>query len=126
VALQNLLRIFESVCYFRHLQLFGLRADGQACLEWQREQMLDRADLIHRIAEIVGQSIPAQSLSTPDAENMDLYDVGLTSMAMVKLMLAIEVEFDLSIPDSDLHPDNFRSINAIEKLVIRLQSDHTR
>jgi acyl carrier protein len=36
-------------------------------------------------------------------------------------MLAVEVEFDVSIPDEDLHPDNFRSIAAIEALVGRLK-----
>jgi acyl carrier protein len=34
-------------------------------------------------------------------------------------MLAVEVEFDISIPDADLLPDNFRSIAAIEALVAR-------
>ena len=51
----------------------------------------------------------------------DLYDAGLTSMAMVKLMLAVEVAFDIAIPDADLHPDNFRSVAAVEALVARLR-----
>jgi acyl carrier protein len=37
------------------------------------------------------------------------------------LMLAVEVAFDISIPDEDLHPDNFRTIAAVEALVGRLQ-----
>jgi acyl carrier protein len=41
-------------------------------------------------------------------------------MAMVKLMLAVEVEFDLSIPGEDLNPENFGSIDAVEALVGRL------
>jgi acyl carrier protein len=46
--------------------------------------------------------------------------MGLTSMGMVKLMMAAEVAFNVSIPDKDLTPDNFRSIRAIEALVRRL------
>ena len=42
-------------------------------------------------------------------------------MAMVKLMLAVEVAFDIAIPDADLHPDNFRSVGAVETLVARLR-----
>ena len=47
----------------------------------------------------------------------DLRNMGLTSMGMVRLMLAAEVAFDISIPDEDLHPDNFRSVRAIGELV---------
>ena len=81
--------------------------------------MLDRAAMTSRLVEIVRQIMPEKS-SLSVARDTDLYGAGLTSMAMVKLMLAVEVEFDLSIPDEDLHPDNFRSIDAVEALVGRL------
>jgi acyl carrier protein len=83
--------------------------------------MLDRAALIVQVIEIVRQAMPERSLIANLANDANLYDAGLTSMAMVKLMLAVEVEFDISIPDADLHPDNFRSIAAVEKLVMRLR-----
>ena len=83
--------------------------------------MLDRAAMTSRLAEIVRQVMPEKSTLTSIASDADLYDAGLTSMAMVKLMLAVEVEFDVSIPDEDLHPDNFRSIAAVEALVGRLR-----
>jgi acyl carrier protein len=82
--------------------------------------MLDRADLADRLAEVVRQAMPERA-STGLAPEADLYEAGLTSMAMVKLMLAVEVEFDIAIPDEELHPDNFRSIRAIEKLINRLR-----
>jgi acyl carrier protein len=50
----------------------------------------------------------------------DLRSLGLTSMAMVRLMLAAEAAFDISIPDEELRPENFRSVRAIEALVCRL------
>jgi acyl carrier protein len=83
--------------------------------------MLDCAALIDRVSEVVRQAMPDRSSIAHLAEDSDLYDAGLTSMAMVKLMLAVEVEFDIAIPDADLHPDNFRSIAAVEKLVVRLR-----
>ena len=83
--------------------------------------MLDCAALIDRVTEVVRQAMPERSSIAPLANDSDLYDAGLTSMAMVKLMLAVEVEFDIAIPDADLHPDNFRSIAAVEKLVVRLR-----
>lgn len=85
------------------------------------DKMLDRAELTNRVAAIVRQAMPAQNLPADFASDADLYEAGLTSMAMVKLMLAVEVEFDVAIPDADLNPDNFRSIAAVEALVLRLQ-----
>ena len=83
--------------------------------------MLDCAVLTDRVVAIVRQVMPEQSSNAILAADADLYDAGLTSMAMVKLMLAVEVEFDIAIPDADLHPDNFRSIAAVETLVARLR-----
>jgi acyl carrier protein len=83
--------------------------------------MLDRALLTDRVIEVVRRALPEQITTANLSTDADLYNAGLTSMAMVKLMLAVEVEFDISIPDEDLHPDNFRSIGAIEALVGRLQ-----
>jgi acyl carrier protein len=36
---------------------------------------------------------------------------------MVNLMLAVEAEFDLKIPDREMTPSNFRSIACIVRLV---------
>jgi acyl carrier protein len=49
-----------------------------------------------------------------------LAELGMSSLKMVSLMLSVEAEFDLSIPQNEITPENFRSINAIEALVTRL------
>ena len=38
------------------------------------------------------------------------------------LMLAVEAAFDLSIPDADLTPENFKSVQALQNLVKRLKT----
>src|SRR5690242_7485030 len=53
----------------------------------------------------------------------DLVDIGMTSVDMVSLMLAVEAEFDLMIPSTEITPQNFRSIAAIDALVARLASE---
>jgi acyl carrier protein len=83
--------------------------------------MLDCVAMTDRLVEIVRQAMPGEAALAGLAADADLYEAGLTSMAMVKLMLAVEVAFDIAIPDADLHPDNFRSIAAIEALVVRLR-----
>jgi acyl carrier protein len=71
-----------------------------------------------RIAAIVDELIGAGQPGA--ARDTDLRDRGLTSLGMVNVMLAIESEFGLTIPKRDLHPDNFRTIAAIEALVTKL------
>jgi len=39
---------------------------------------------------------------------------------MVTLMLAVEAEFDLEIPQDQMTPDNFQSVTAIGRLVASL------
>jgi acyl carrier protein len=54
-----------------------------------------------------------------------LVDVGLTSMDMVNLMLAVEAEFDFTIPQSEITPENFQSVETLYRLVAgQLASAH--
>lgn len=62
-------------------------------------------------------------LSTPVSElsdDSDLYNAGLTSLATVGLMLALEDEFNIEIPDSMLGRKTFSSIQSIVDVVERL------
>lgn len=51
----------------------------------------------------------------------DLYNAGLTSLATVGLMLALEEEFDVEFPDSMLSRKTFGSIEAITDAIDELQ-----
>jgi acyl carrier protein len=74
-----------------------------------------------RLLQLVGQILgkpAAEAASLPiDAR---LSELGLSSIKMVNLMLAVETEFDLTIPQGDITPDNFRSVASIEALLARL------
>jgi acyl carrier protein len=48
-----------------------------------------------------------------------LSDLGISSLKMVNLMLAVEVEFDIAIAQADITPENFHSLRSIETLVER-------
>jgi acyl carrier protein len=50
----------------------------------------------------------------------DLREVGLTSLDMASIILSVEAEFDLMIPERDITPANFQSVAAITSLVTRL------
>ena len=73
-----------------------------------------------RLIRLVEQLIVGQSgLRSVSAED-SLIDIGLSSINMVNLMLTVEAEFDVMIPQSDITPANFRSISTIEALLGRL------
>jgi acyl carrier protein len=75
-------------------------------------------DLIPEMVRGFAPGVPAENARARDA---NLQDAGLTSIATVKLMLAIEAAYDIAIPDDELTPENFRTIAAIEALVARLR-----
>jgi acyl carrier protein len=74
-----------------------------------------RARLLGLVGQILGQG-DGQGVPV-DAR---LSELGMSSIKMVNLMLAVEGEFDLAIPQQDITPDNFRSVTSIEALLGRL------
>lgn len=60
-----------------------------------------------------------------DFENEDrLIDDGiLNSFDILQIISALNEEYDISIPASEIIPDNFNSAEALLKMVERLQED---
>ena len=81
--------------------------------------MLDRTNSssTERVAQLVRQLMAKRSIYRSVGYDDVLGECGLSSLDMVNLMLAVETEFDIKIPDRDLTPSNFRSIAQIDKLV---------
>jgi acyl carrier protein len=75
------------------------------------------SDVQSRLLALV-KSILKQNAITAAVEPATLLvDVGLTSMDMVNLMLAVESEFDFTIPQSEITPENFQSVETLTSLV---------
>jgi len=75
-------------------------------------------DVRSRILALVDAILKQNSIAANVLPASRLADVGLTSMDMVNLMLGVEAEFDLTIPQSEITPDNFQSISALERMII--------
>jgi len=86
--------------------------------------MLDtpKSARLERINSLVREFVKSRPQSSPISLDEDLETLGLTSLDLVNLMLmlAVEAEFDLTIPGSRLLPANFRSIERIDVLVSEL------
>jgi acyl carrier protein len=73
-----------------------------------------------RIIGLVERILERPAGAAPLPVTARLNELGMSSMKMINLMLAIEVEFDLSIPQTEITPENFDSIASVETLVVKL------
>jgi acyl carrier protein len=73
-----------------------------------------------RVAGVVRKLLTERSLSPAIEPADDLRVAGLTSLDMISLVLAVEAEFGLLVPETQIKPDNFQSIAAISTLVSAL------
>jgi len=75
------------------------------------------ADVMDRVASLVRGIMERRSIARSVGPDDDLRANGLSSLDIVNLMLAVETEFAISIPEREMTPANFRSIARIATLV---------
>lgn len=77
-------------------------------------QLSEIEDALREIVRTQGKlKVPAARIQLDD----DLYKLGMSSLATVNVMLAIETRFDIEIPEKSLNRDTFRTIAALSALV---------
>jgi acyl carrier protein len=72
-----------------------------------------------RLIELVEQLLALSSSNKLVGADDHLTEIGVDSLGMVKLMLAIEAEFDILIAPGDITPENLHSVAAIAALIER-------
>ena len=77
---------------------------------------------VEKVSAVVQRVAGEHGIKSPISADDCLVDRGMTSMALVDLMLAVEADFDLTIPQRDLTPANLRSIHSLGLLLQRLRS----
>ena len=74
-------------------------------------------DVQGRILALVKSILQQNAMTVEIGPDTLLVDAGLTSMDMVNLMLGVEAEFDFTIPQSEITPENFQSIKTLELMI---------
>jgi acyl carrier protein len=74
-------------------------------------------DIQRRIIDLVKSILEQNAVTAEIAPSTLLVDAGLTSMDMVNLMLGVEAEFDFMIPQDEITPENFQSVETLARLV---------
>src|SRR5436190_20422647 len=88
--------------------------------ESRKLPMAIKASAAHRLTDVVREILKRRSIDRLITADADLHEIGLSSLDMVGLMLSVEAEFDITIPEAEMTPRNFRSIAAIDALLAAL------
>jgi len=74
-----------------------------------------------QITDAVRRILSERGITRSFGAQEDLREVGLTSLDMVNLVLAVEAALAVSVPEGEITPANFRSVATIEALVAGLR-----
>jgi acyl carrier protein len=85
---------------------------------WNLPMQAFDTDVRNRIIKLVKGILEQNALPANVTPQAKLVDVGLTSMDMVNLMLGVEAEFDFTIPQSQITPENFQSVSSLELMIV--------
>lgn len=80
--------------------------------------MNDRQEIVDSVALRLSKMIP-QLREEPDLESKDLRDYAeFDSLGILEVLVWLEDEFAVSIPDEELRVENFKSVGMIVDYVI--------
>ena len=85
---------------------------------WKLKMQSFNANVEDRILVLVKSILEQNSIAAEVNTESRLVDIGLTSMDMVNLMLGVEAEFDFTIPQCQITPENFQSVKTLERMVV--------
>jgi acyl carrier protein len=92
----------------------------QPCRETASDLGLSPRERLHGlVVGIVAPKSPNRSFSDDET----LTEIGVTSVDMVTLLLSVESEFGVEVPQHEITADVFRSISTIDNLIRRLLPD---
>ena len=76
------------------------------------------ASIQDRVLSVVRSVLEQNPINVDVHPESRLVDIGLNSMDMVALMLKVEAEFDLTLPQPVITPENFQSVKTLELMIL--------
>jgi acyl carrier protein len=86
---------------------------------WKLQMQTFGADVQDRILALVKAILRQNAITSDVTPESLLVDIGLTSMDMVNLMLSVEAEFDFTIPQGEITPENFQSVGSLQRMIVQ-------
>jgi acyl carrier protein len=56
------------------------------------------------------------------SDDDNLLEAGLDSMGIMRLIMFIEEQFGVTLPDAEIDPDHVHSVNALKQWILRHQA----
>ena len=85
-------------------------------------QTIEESDLRRRIEKIVRPHLKFLGADVPLRGDQSLGEAGLDSLASINLLVDLESEFGIAIPDELLDENTFSSLEQLEHLVCSLRA----
>jgi acyl carrier protein len=82
------------------------------------EMQVITASVQDRVLSVVRSVLEQNPITVDVHPESRLVDIGLNSMDMVALMLKVEAEFDLTLPQPEITPENFQSVKTLELMIL--------
>jgi acyl carrier protein len=101
--------------------IFGIASQAMVLSTRQMEakkMQAFSADVGDRVLALVNSILKQNAITANVDPDSLLVDVGLTSMDMVNLMLGVEAEFDFTIPQTEITPENFQSVQTLQRMIV--------
>ncbi|HEX9210381.1 MAG TPA: phosphopantetheine-binding protein [Bradyrhizobium sp.] len=76
------------------------------------------ANVQNRVLSVVRSVLRQNAIAADVHPESRLVDIGLSSMSMVELMLKVEAEFALILPQLEITPENFQSVKTMERMIL--------
>ncbi len=78
------------------------------------------ADIRSRVLTVIQNILKQNAIVAHVHPEMQLVDIGLNSTDMVALMLGVEAEFNMILPQPEITPENFKSVRTLESMILKL------
>jgi acyl carrier protein len=82
---------------------------------------LQLAQAVSEVDKLVSEHFNSLNIPPPSSDSQNLRDAGLSSLQVVDLVFLLECGLGLEIPDAEVTPQNFRSVQTIALMLTRLR-----
>lgn len=79
---------------------------------------MEQATIASELIKFLENNIVSEEIQVSPGQV--LYDIGIDSYSIVEMVLFIERRFGVVVPDHLLLPENFKTVNALSEVVIKL------
>jgi acyl carrier protein len=78
------------------------------------------AEVRGRVLSVIRNVLKQNDIAANVHAETHLVDIGLDSMDMVALMIGVEAEFNITLPQPEITPENFESVQSLESMILKL------